>query len=187
MTMQYPEPMLEKIRETAAAPAYENIRGHYEDAPPKIARSLAMLEAQLFDPELNVSTLKRACAIRDNSWVIRFQLHVGTSPKRFITRQRIATAARLLVETDLKTWKIGDLLGYSSLSVFGRVFYREMGLRPKEYRERHQPARSTVATPFTTPELLDALEGKLTEAEARRLVQAILERYPDLEETSAVE
>lgn len=53
---------------------------------------------------------------------------------QFVTNYRIEEAKRLMRENpDWKVQQIADLCGFSSATVFGRIFARETGLTPTEW------------------------------------------------------
>ncbi len=94
------------------------------------------LEEHLFDPGLTASTLLEECGIRDKNLSTHFGSILGRTPWAYIEDRRLETACRLLTESRLKIWRIGKLLGYSSLQVFSRAFTRWSGERPSAYRQR---------------------------------------------------
>ena len=67
---------------------------------------------------------------------LRFQRALGRSIRVEIEGVRLAWAKQLLVETDLSTAKIAELAGFSSHSYANKVFSREMGEPPRDYRRR---------------------------------------------------
>ena len=64
-----------------------------------------------------------------------FSKEVGTTLKRFVTEARISTACDLLKSTDLPYIEIAYSLGFSTQSMFIRIFKAKMGVTPKMYRE----------------------------------------------------
>ena len=74
--------------------------------------------------------------MRDNTVPIQFHAAVGRPPRAYIEDRRLETAARLLADSELKVWRIGDLVGYGTVQVFSRAFKRWSSLRPSAYRRR---------------------------------------------------
>lgn len=175
----------QSLLERASEPALERIRRDRKRVPPRLQPLLEHLETHLFDPALNVSNLKRACGIRDNSIAILFHAEVGHSPKNYISDRRLETAARLLRDTGLRIWQIGELIGYSSLGVFSKAFNRWAGQRPKTYRRQIRRDLGSSQDPRPPLAIDDdilrrALTGKLEDPEAERLIRRLLELYPAL-------
>lgn len=62
----------------------------------------------------------------------------GTSPKAFVRSMRIKRAAYLLAESDLPINEIFFKVGFYDASNFSRVFKKEFGVTPSQYRDQHQ-------------------------------------------------
>ena len=173
----------QSLLERAAEPALQQIRTDRLRVTTRLKPLLTYLENHLFDPALNVSNLKRACGIRDNSIAILFHAEVGSSPKSYISDRRLETAGALLRESDLRVWQIGELIGYSSLGVFSKAFNRWAGKRPKVYRNEAEARAGATSIerfrPSLDPETLRrALDGELESDEAAPLIRRLLELYP---------
>ncbi len=173
------------LLQTAALETLDRIRNDQDQVPPRLKPMLAYIESHLFDPKLNVNRLKDACGIRDNSVAIHFHAAVGKPPHAYISHCRLETAARLLRDTDLPIWKISDLLGFSSIQVFSRSFYRWADQRPTTFRrdarkrlaDRPRIQRA-VDSPQTEEYWRRAMSGALKDDEAAVLIQRLLEIYP---------
>ena len=174
----------------AAAPTLREITRLAVSAPPRIAAMLIYVRDHLFDPELTVHRIKEACRLRDNSIALHFHRVLGQPPGTFITDHRMTVAERLLSGTWLPIWKITELLGYSSIQVFSRAYYRRKGRRPSAFRKQGPaeimdaiaaqpaPAPTMVALPYELDLLRRALAGQLEDQEAAHLVCRLLELYP---------
>lgn len=166
---------------SAASDTFDRIREDQEQVPSRLKPMLAYIEDHLFDRTLNVNRLKKACGIRDNSVAIHFHAAVGQPPHAYISHCRLETAARLLRDTELPVWKISDLLGFSSIQVFSRAFFRWSGQRPTSFRRkaREEGEQADVAESRQTEEYWRrAMSGALRDEEAARLIQRLLELYP---------
>jgi len=159
-----------RVRQQAATEAIRRIRKDRRRTTGNVRRMLGYLEKHLFDPGLQVRRLKAAVGIRDNSVALRFHAKVGSSPKVYITDRRIEVARRLLEDTNLKIWQIGELVGFSGLPVFSTRFDAVVGVRPSVYRRR--------ARRNSTRELEMAAAGKLPQADAARLIEHLGSLYP---------
>ena len=176
----------------AAAPTMREISRLADTAPPRIAAMVIYIRDHLFDPKLSVHRIKEACRLRDNSIALHFHRILGQPPGTFITDRRLAVAERLLSDTWLPIWKITDLLGYSSIQVFSRAYFRRKGRRPSAARKDgagESVAAASIpspgeATPFAAAISLEsdflrrALEGSLEDHEAAFLLSRLLELYP---------
>lgn len=164
----------------AAQLSLQTIERDLQRTSPKIVPMLLHMQRHLFDPELNVQSLKKACGIRDNSIAIRFHQELNRAPKAYLTQRRMETAARLLVETRLHVWQIADAVGYSSLGVFSKAFNRWAGLRPTHYRRQMgEPSDQGPTLAWLQPDFFDrAMAGKLARDEATWLLRQLLALYP---------
>jgi AraC family transcriptional regulator len=65
-----------------------------------------------------------------------FKRAVGEAPSRYQLNLRMHEAKRLLRETKKTALDIGLEVGYTNASHFARVFRRETGLPPSDYRKQ---------------------------------------------------
>ncbi len=63
-----------------------------------------------------------------------FKREVGMSFTAYVTQVRMDEAVRLLRETDEKTYRIAQQIGYSDPNYFSYVFKRHFGLSPSKFR-----------------------------------------------------
>lgn len=131
-----------RLLAAAAAKTLGRIRKDREKVEARVRPLLAHIEENLFDYNLNTDTLKRRCGVRDNNLAIRFTTALGKSPYAYIEQRRMETACRLLTDTDLHIWQIGELVGYAGIHSFSRAFERWSGVRPSIYRQ--EPAVRTA-------------------------------------------
>lgn len=182
--------------QNAAEPTLDRIRLDRATAPDKLKPMLSYIEMHLFDDGLSVNRMKRECGIRDNSVAIHFHACVGQPPHTYITARRMEVARRLLADSDLPVWRVSAMLGFSSIQVFSRAFYRATHERPSVYRRKHRPPvprdspnanlgggfqaeGSTLESSTANGQILQlALAGQLCDAEAARLIRQLLELYP---------
>lgn len=63
-----------------------------------------------------------------------FKKTAGESFIHYLTRQRLEKAKLLLLTTDQKTFEIADAIGFENYRSFNRLFKKETGLTPSDYR-----------------------------------------------------
>lgn len=61
---------------------------------------------------------------------------VGSTFKELVLRQRMAVASRLLAEEALPVSSVARRVGYQNMTFFYKVFAREFGVMPGEYRQQ---------------------------------------------------
>ncbi|MEK8127268.1 helix-turn-helix domain-containing protein [Paenibacillus filicis] len=63
-----------------------------------------------------------------------FKKTAGVSFIQYLTRQRIEKAKLLLLTTDQKTFEIAEAIGFENYRSFNRIFKKETGITPSDYR-----------------------------------------------------
>lgn len=123
----------------------EALRRHVATLPPDgegwlaairdvaIGRALALLHA---DPARawTVDALAREVALSRSLLAQRFSSLVGESPMQYLTRWRLAIAARELRAGSDAIGRVAERIGYETESAFSRAFKREYGLPPGSWR-----------------------------------------------------
>jgi len=70
------------------------------------------------------------------SWFIRnFKQYTGQTPMQYILSIRIINAENLLETTDYNLTEISRIIGYDNPLYFSRIFKKQKGLSPSEYRK----------------------------------------------------
>ena len=70
------------------------------------------------------------------SWFIRnFKQYTGQTPMQYILSIRIVNAENLLENTDYNLSEISRIIGYENPLYFSRIFKKQKGLSPSEYRK----------------------------------------------------
>jgi AraC-like DNA-binding protein len=71
------------------------------------------------------------------SWFIReFKKYTGYAPKQYITNLRIQQAKELLNNRYLSINDVSTLVGYENQLYFSRIFRKNTGMSPREYRDK---------------------------------------------------
>ena len=154
----------------AARGALARIRSDRDQVDRRLRPAFGYLEKHLFDPSLNVNSLRRAIGFRDNAFAFHFKLQVGTLPGRYLKERRLETAARLLCDTELPVGEIGALVHYSAPQAFSRAFSAWSGETPAAYRAK----RTGSAYPRPAgPEVYEQAEGAGETAETAALADRL--------------
>jgi transcriptional regulator GlxA family with amidase domain len=78
----------------------------------------------------------RALAISERTLARRFKASLGMSPLSYLQSQRIARARELLESSKLPLDRIVEQCGYEDVSSFRKLFARQVGMTPRDYRQR---------------------------------------------------
>lgn len=81
-----------------------------------------------------VETLAQEAGLSRAAFARRFTQMVGETPLAYLTRCRMALAARLLLESDISLAEIARSVGYDNEFAFSRAFKRSRGIAPTTYR-----------------------------------------------------
>jgi AraC-like DNA-binding protein len=82
--------------------------------------------------------LSRLTSMSRSAFAARFRALTGDSPIRYVTRCRLARAARQLRTTDATLAEIARNAGYESEFSFSRAFKRAFGIAPSAYRDHNE-------------------------------------------------
>ena len=65
-----------------------------------------------------------------------FKRELGTSPLQYVNQKKVERAQLMLFTTDMPVKEVAYSLGFSDHSYFIRMFRKQTGITPQEYRER---------------------------------------------------
>ena len=138
---------------------------------------LRYIAEHLFDPDLRVDRMYRACGVRDKSISVAFRSCVGMTPAKYVRDCRMEVAKSLLEETSMQISQMSEILGYSNLKTFSHAFLGWMGIRPSQYRASVQGEADGTA-PDVEMEWQRALRRTVrTPEEARAAVHYLRQRF----------
>lgn len=86
------------------------------------------------DEPLPVRTLARRAMMSERTFARRFLAETGTTPAKWLARQRLHRARRLLERTDLPIESVALRSGFGSAALLRHHFAREVGVPPVDYR-----------------------------------------------------
>ncbi|TCK25089.1 helix-turn-helix domain-containing protein [Pseudonocardia endophytica] len=84
--------------------------------------------------EHTVASLSRRAAMSERTFARRFSAETGTTPHRWLTRQRVLHARTLLEETDLGMDAVASRCGLGSAALLRHHFRQVVGVSPADYR-----------------------------------------------------
>jgi AraC-like DNA-binding protein len=100
---------------------------------PQVGRALALLHGAPAKP-WTVDELANKVALSRSALAERFTSLLGEPPMQYLTRWRLALAARMLREGREPIIRIAEESGYESEGAFSRAFKREFGVPPASWR-----------------------------------------------------
>jgi len=108
-------------------------RSHRDEV---ILRAQDLIESQI-DRPVSVDAIARDVAMSSRNFVRRFKAATGIAPSKYLQRIRVEAAKRELETGRESISVVAGRVGYSDAVAFRRVFKREVGLTPVEYRSRY--------------------------------------------------
>ena len=99
-----------------------------------VERAKAFIAEHYADSELSVESLCRHLHLSSTYFSTLFKRETEMSFTAYVTELRMEQAARLLQETDEKTYLIAEKTGYTDPNYFSYVFKRHFGVTPSKYR-----------------------------------------------------
>jgi transcriptional regulator GlxA family with amidase domain len=79
---------------------------------------------------------EKACMSKDH-FIRVFKHETGETHNAFITKRKLEKAELTLVTTNMAVNRIADALGYDDYSYFNRIFKKNSGMTPQQYRKSH--------------------------------------------------
>jgi two-component system response regulator YesN len=66
-----------------------------------------------------------------------FKKNTGITINDCITQVRMKKAMELIKQSDIKLYDIAGMVGYSDSSYFTKIFKKQVGITPSEFREMY--------------------------------------------------
>ena len=102
---------------------------------PHVSRALRLLHGEP-GRSWTVDELAQQSGLSRSALADRFVMLIGEPPMQYLTRWRLALAARTLKQGNETILRVADQVGYDSEAAFNRAFKREFGMPPAAWR-RH--------------------------------------------------
>ena len=95
-----------------------------------------------YNTEVNIEEYASARGM-SVSWFIRsFKQYTHTTPMQYIVSRRITNAQMLLETTNYNITEIGQIVGYDNPLYFSRIFRKQKGMSPSDYRKLGQTGKN---------------------------------------------
>ncbi|QOS77117.1 response regulator [Paenibacillus sp. JNUCC31] len=94
----------------------------------------AYIDTHYGDGDLSLSTLATKFHFNPSYFCMLFKTHSHMTVHQYIAHTRMKAAAGLLLQTSQKVYQIAESVGYKDAKYFIRLFRKEFGTSPEEYR-----------------------------------------------------
>lgn len=95
------------------------------------------LQNNYSDAELSVNKVARHLNFNAAYLCAVYKKKTQKTINTTLTEIRIEAAKKLLVQTPMKLYEVATAVGYNDGKYFTKVFTKEVGIPPRQYRERH--------------------------------------------------
>lgn len=123
------------------------IRNHFEQLTAQIYRTEKTKDTQVMEQvkkyiqehyadELSVKTLADIACVSTNYFSAMFKREIGENYKTYLTKIRMEKAMDLLLHTDMKSYEIGEAVGYNNVRRFVEAFKQIYGMSPMDYKRK---------------------------------------------------
>lgn len=102
----------------------------------RISAALGFLEKNPFS-DITVVELSQMCNMSEGGFRRLFREYMGKSPSRYILGIKTEAAKKMLENSNESVENIAEMLGFETSAYFCRVFKKETGFTPSEYRKYH--------------------------------------------------
>ena len=109
-----------------------------------IVRSNLKQNIDHYKEEIRLSKLADLVGMTSVSFSRFFKLRTGKNLSDYIIDIRLGFAARLLVDSTMSIAEICYECGFNNLSNFNRMFKRQKGCSPKEFRENYRKKKIVI-------------------------------------------
>lgn len=114
-------------------------RQHSDSTWKTVERARNFIAQHYADKELSVETLCAYLHLSPAYFSTLFKRETQKSFIAYVTDLRMEQAARMLQDTDEKTYLIAERTGYADPNYFSYVFKRHFGISPSKFRAGQQP------------------------------------------------
>jgi YesN/AraC family two-component response regulator len=116
--------------------------GHTNKLPPGMEKPLTAFEELLaymrvhYNEKITLDGLAKRFSLNPNYCCSLFSQSVGTTFSRYLTDLRIDRARSALTQSGTRVEDIARQVGFSDAFYFSKVFKKQCGLSPREYRQQ---------------------------------------------------
>ncbi len=121
--------------------------------PPFLTKALALMEANLDNPHFTIAHLSRKMDMSYSTLNRKLRHLTGQRAIQIMRDMRLQRAKALLRTGAFSVSEVAYETGFTSPAYFSRVFSRETGLPPSEYRNANQPGPKKIRTAIGCTEL----------------------------------
>jgi transcriptional regulator GlxA family with amidase domain len=124
------------LRRPGGQSQYSTLLAQQEEIEDERMRDLPVWVRAHLSRTLDVEDLARVAAMSPRTFIRQFKAQFNTTPARWVQSLRVEAAMRHLEDRSTSLSKIARLTGLRDEQALRRAFIQQIGVTPKEYRER---------------------------------------------------
>lgn len=132
-----PQELCAWLKDAALALRAELVRERRDSSKSFVVHAKEYIVNHYAESELSLNTVCEELGVSNAYFSTIFKKETGTSFVAYLTDYRMERAARLLIESDEKSYIIANRVGYADPNYFSYVFKRSFGVSPSKYRTEH--------------------------------------------------
>ncbi len=115
----------------------------------RISPALRLVESRFAEP-LTLDEMAQAALVSRSHLCALFSTALNASPIAYRNSRRLVEGQRLLRSTDLPIHEVAYTVGFSSAQEFNRLFLREVGMQPSQFRRAFDGACQKISSSCET-------------------------------------
>ena len=92
---------------------------------------------QNYQDKISLEDIASSSAVSRRECLRCFRQCIGKTPYDYLMEYRIGAAAKMLKATDASVTSVAERAGFSNSAYFGKIFKKETGMTPGEYRKMY--------------------------------------------------
>lgn len=120
------------LQRCANASGQKTVHGDSED----LAEVIEYLEKNP-DSGLSLQELAQIACLEKTYFLKKFKRITGLTPMIYLRNQKLKKAKDLLIYSDMNITQVSEALGFQSVHYFSRLFSKETGVSPSQYKKAH--------------------------------------------------
>lgn len=108
-----------------------------DDFKQTIANSTRLYLQTHYNEPISVELLATLFHVHPNTIILSMKERFGITPNKFLMRYRLEEASKQLLSSKLSIETISGLVGYENAYYFSRIFKKQFGLSPSNYRLKY--------------------------------------------------